>query len=148
MKIHCTRGCICDCLTVDGENFSDISKEKKLKVIDKMEKKILKDGFSEYYVFEGMLSEIDSVVENFLSIYRITEDYDTCEFFINGEKMENEWKSEWETIVKDYMDHMRTSESNEVDYFIWWFMESYIGLKYQYHCDCCGDSVYSKTINI
>ena len=113
-----------------------------------MEKTILKKGFNEYYVFDGMLSEINSVAENFLSIYRINEDYDTCEFYINGEKMEEVWKSEWETITKDYMDYMRTSENNEVDYFVWWFMTDYIGLKYQYHCDCCGDCVYSKTISM
>lgn len=135
-------------MTIDGKNYWEIDEKKKVKLIDKIEKIIFENGFPEYFVFESMLSEIDSLNENFLSTYRVYEDLETYEFYINGEKMESTWKTEWETITKDYMDHMRTLETTDIDYFIWWFMTDYIGLKYKYICDCCGDAVYSRTIDI
>lgn len=152
MKIHCTRGCICDCLTINDENLIDVSEEKKRKVLKKIESVLLKDDLTEDIV-DSFLGEIISIVGSERSCYQffITEDEETCEIYINNRPIKETTTEEVNTAIKnifEFFDSVTDEEYNYADYIIWWFMTDYIGLDYQYTCGECGDSVCSKTIHL
>lgn len=143
MEIHCTRGCICDCLTVNKKDCNELSESELLDFADKIRDYIIQHGISGSS-FDWFLEEVWSLEYE----DGISEDPETCEMLLNGVEAEKVPESEAAEFVKKYFDEIHNGRLGDMSYIPWWFMTDYIGLDYQYHCDCCGDSVYSKTINI
>lgn len=139
MKIRCTRGCICGCFIIDNTELSEATEETRKLALEKIKAYVLDHGISEDYILSGLLSQLYDN-EAFQSKYELKEDEATYELLANGKESKDLLKSgEWKDIINDIPD---------VDPVFWWFMEDYIGLDYQYTCEECFDSVYSKTINI
>lgn len=144
MILHCTRGCVCDCFTVDGVDLRDVIPEVKTKLIEKVKNYLLKKQLNEtdHYTIMSEVFSLEIPVAQ-----RITEDNETCELFLDGKSEKEITSDDINSLVVEFCDYLKTDLDNS-DWFLWSFMEDIIGLKYQYSCDCCGDSVYSRNFRI
>lgn len=145
MKIEYTRGCICDAILIDGENEYDITNDKRTLGIEKVKNCVNKKGGIKDH-FETFINEYDCMTHDECDGLKLT----FCEE-IGGTSHVNDIPVEEfseEQAMEIFNLAISTLPPESFNYLIQWFMEDYIGLDYQYHCEECGDLVYSKTIKV
>lgn len=79
---------------------------------------------------------------------RLTEDEETCELFLDNVPSKDLKEDVVKEFVSEFFDTSLMEHLDMSDYLVWWFMEDVVGLKYQYTCDECGDSVSSRDIKL
>lgn len=148
MKIEYTTGCQCDAILIDGKNEYDLTREERSKVISKIQEYIDNEGgLKTIDDFICFLYEYSSFGDNvFIKILPgITFDENDYIDNIDENVIKTITKEERRVIVHNLLSLLYPDNLN---YLLQWFMPNYIGLEYLYTCGDCGDSVYSKKINI
>lgn len=129
MKIQCTRGCICDCLVVDGVDINELPREEKVKVLDKIQDTLL-GGNIDARTLEGLLSQCCCYIscndDLVLPSYNITEE--TYGVYLNGKRPEDILDIDKKGFITELITQLKGPWYSSADFIIWWFMKKYIGL--------------------
>lgn len=147
MKIHCTRGCVCDCLTIDGIRIDDIDDKTRELLLDKIQHYLLTKKLNLHQI-EDFVSQClwSNPSSKLIDKYQVKEDEETCEISFNNHSINDTPRTIIDSFIKEYIQLFKAPDSCAYTFLVRWFMQDLIGLKYQYTCEECGDSVSSRTI--
>lgn len=145
MKIEYTTGCICDAILIDEEHEYNITNDKRTLGIEKVKNYVNKKGNIKD-TFEDFINQYDCIDHDNPDGMELTFSEEIGGIsHVNNIPVEN--LSEQQAI-EFFNIAIATLHPESFNYLLQWFMEDYIGLEFQYHCDQCGDSVCSKTMII